>query len=140
MFAKAHRSNNATRIVQGDVKLALAIKGMPRRPSLSRSLSLSLSSFPPDNGGNTGTRNSNKLLAESVPAVLKYLGGESLRETATMQVTGCSTQPPKLKRVYAGPGLTICGTLAADSAAACRGRRARGLAPSSDNTRGADLS
>lgn len=36
--------------------------------------------------------------------VLKYLGGESLRGMATVQVTGCSTQPPKLKRVYASPG------------------------------------
>lgn len=73
-------------------------------------------------GGNTeGTRNSNKLLAVPVPAVLKYLGGESLRGIATMQVTGCSTQPPKLKRVYAGPCLATCGSPRGDSAAASQG-------------------
>jgi len=70
--------------------------------ALSRSFSLFLS-LSGDSGNTKGTRNSNKLLAVPVPAVLKYLGGESLRGMATMQVTGCSTQPPKLKRVYVGP-------------------------------------
>lgn len=85
--------------------------------------------------GNTGTRNSNKLLAEPVPAVLKYLGGESLRGMATVQVTGCSTQPPKLKRVYASPGLATCGSLRGDSAAASQGLAQSPSRHRSDNTR-----
>lgn len=101
MFANG-RNNNATRVVRSDIKLATAIKGV----ALS------------GDRGNTGTRNSNKLLAEPVPAVLKYLGGESLRGMATVQVTGCSTQPPKLKRVYASPGLATCRSPRGDSAAA----------------------
>lgn len=118
MFAKG-RNNNATRVVRSDIKLATAIKGV----ALS------------GDRGNTGTRNSNKLLAEPVPAVLKYLGGESLRGMATVQVTGCSTQPPKLKRVYASPGLATCGSLRGDSAAASQGLAQSPSRHRSDNTR-----
>lgn len=99
MFAKGH-NNNASRVVRSDIQLATAIKGVALF----------------SDRGNTGTRNSNKLLVELVPAVLKYLGGESLRGMATVQVTGCSTQPPKLKHVYAS--LATCGSLRGDSAAA----------------------
>lgn len=88
-FAKG-RNNNATRVVQRDIKLTPAIKGRRRRQ-------------------HGRTRNSNKLLAIGAccTQVLRRRVPPWNGDRASDGLL--CTQPPKLQRVYAGPGLATCG-------------------------------